>query len=334
MSKQLPIRCCSVVAAALLLLFGSLVGVCSGGGRKSEGTPPQPAAASAAAKSATEQAMDGADVSSANPGVYQQGKVGWYWYEEPVRQPEKEEPLPEEEKKEPDSTLVTVAGRTYEELWNMYPDDFQNLMNRTLKLAVQHPTEENVARYLVMQDIARRKSMAFASVVGYVGQKYPQFSNADTHPVISPGRHALARLVHSEITQVIEEASEDFALIMFTRRGCRFCDVQAEILRFFISSFNWKVRTVDIAERPDLALRFGIEQTPTIILVHRGSRDYMPISVGVVSLGEMNERIYRAIRLMRGETSPQQWYLHDFEKSTGNDPLTLISARRNTKVQP
>ena len=325
MSKQLPILCCSVIAAVLLL-----AGVCSGECRECKGTPSQPTAASAAAENPPEEAMDRADASS----VYQQGKVGWYWYRESGRQPEKEEPLPEEEEEQPDAAIMTVAGHTYEELWNMYPDDFQNLMNRTLKVAVQRPTEENVARYLVMQDIARRKSMAFASVVGYVGQKYPQFSNADTHPVISPGRHALARLVHSEVTQVIEEASEDFALIMFTRRGCRFCDVQAGILKFFTSSFNWKVKTVDISERPDLAARFGIEQTPTIILVHRGSQDYMPISIGVVSLGEMNERIYRAIRLMRGETSPQQWYLHDFEKSTGNDPLTLISARKNTEVQP
>ncbi|MFH1675355.1 MAG: conjugal transfer protein TraF [Pseudomonadota bacterium] len=247
---------------------------------------------------------------------YVEGKTGWYWYK--TESEEKEEP-------ETDKPELAVNGHSYEKLWNMYPDDFQEMLDRTMKIAVQSPTEENVVNYLVMQDIARRKSVAFANVVGYVGQKHPQFSNADTHPVITPGRTALAGLKHDEITRTIEESSDEFALLMFTQEGCKFCDVQKSILKFFTSSHDWTVRPIDIDRHPDLASRFGIEQTPAIILIRKDSEDYMPISVGVISLNQLNTRIYRSIKLLRGDVTPEQWHMYDFEKDTGSDPLRFIS---------
>ena len=250
---------------------------------------------------------------------YDERKKGWYWYE---AQPELEKEEPEADKPE-----LAVADRSYEELWSMHPDDFQDMLKKTMKIAVQFPTEENVIKYLVMQDIARRKSTAFANVVGYVGQKYPRFSNADVHPVITPGRTALAELKHGEIKQTIEESSKEFALIMFTQKGCKFCDVQKSILKFFTASYDWTVRLIDIDAHPKLSSRFGIEQTPSIILVHKNSQDYMPVSVGVISLRELNARIYRSIKFLRGEMTPQQWFIYEFEKNAGSDPLKFITLK-------
>jgi len=202
------------------------------------------------------------------------------------------------------------------------------MLKKTMKVAVQFPTEENVLKYLVMQDIARRKSTAFASVVGYVGQKYPRFSNEDVHPVIAPGRTALAELKQGEIRQTIEESSNEFALIMFTQKGCRFCDVQKSILKFFTASYDWTVRLIDTDSHPDLSSRFGIEQTPSIILVHKSSKDHMPISVGVISLRELNARVYRSIKFLRGEVTPEQWFIYEFEKNAGSDPLKPVTLTR------
>ena len=252
---------------------------------------------------------------------YDQRKKGWYWYE---TQPK----LEKEEEAEADKTELAVTERSYEELWNMHPDDFQDMLKKTMKIAVQYPTEENVLKYLAMQDIARRKSAAFASVVGYVGQKYPRFSNADVHPVIAPGRTALAELKEGEIKQTIDESSNEFALVVFTRKGCKFCEVQKSILKFFTASYDWTVRFIDTDGQPGLSSRFGIEQTPSIILVHKTSQDYMPISVGVVSLRELNTRIYRSIKLLRGEVTPEQWFIYEFEKNAGSDPLKFLSLTR------
>jgi conjugal transfer pilus assembly protein TraF len=266
-------------------------------------------------------ALDAASIQAEVGPNYDDRKRGWYWYE---AQPEPEN----EEEPKTDRPVLSVTDRPYEELWNMHPDEFQDMLKKTMKIAVQFPTEENVLKYLVMQDIARRKSTAFASVVGYVGQKYPRFSNEDVHPVIAPGRTALAELKQGEIKQTIEESSNEFALIMFTQKGCKFCDVQQSILRFFTASYDWTVRLIDTDSHPDVSSRFGIEQTPSIILVHKSSQDHMPISVGVISLRELNARVYRSIKFLRGEVTPEQWFIYEFEKNAGGDPLKPVTLTR------
>jgi conjugal transfer pilus assembly protein TraF len=248
---------------------------------------------------------------------YDQRKRGWYWYETQVELQDEEEP----EAERPELT-------SYEDMWNMHPDKFQDELKERMKIAVQFPTEENVLTYLVMQDIARRKSAAFANVVGYVGQKYPMFSNADVHPVIPPGRTALSELKQGEVRQAISESSDEFALIMFTQKGCKFCDVQKSILKFFTTSYGWQVRFIDINLQPGLSARFGVEQTPSIILVQKNSQDYMPISVGVISLRELNARVYRSIKFLRGQMTPEQWFIYEFEKNAGSDPLKFLTLTR------
>ena len=66
-----------------------------------------------------------------------------------------------------------VPEYSYDQLWKMHPDDFQEYLNQVTKFAVQFPTEKNVTQYLKIQDVARRKSVAFAAVVDFIGQKNP-----------------------------------------------------------------------------------------------------------------------------------------------------------------
>ena len=106
-----------------------------------------------------------------------------------------------------------------------------------------------------------------------------------------------------------------------------FCDVQKSILKFFTTTHSWQVRFIDINRQPGLSARFGVEQTPSIILVQKKSQDYMPISVGVISLRELNARIYRSIKFLRGQMTPEQWFIYEFEKNAGSDPLKFITLR-------
>ena len=78
---------------------------------------------------------------------------------------------------------------------------------------------------------------------------------------------------------------------------------------------------VDIHENPNMAARFSVQMTPTIILVDRKSGRYMPVSVGVISMSELSLKLYRTIRYLRGKITPQQWFMHDFERGKSNDTL-------------
>jgi len=246
---------------------------------------------------------------------YEGRKQGWYWYE---KEPEKAE-KPKEKPKVAKHVLPSLKDYTMKQLWNMYPDDFQALLNSFMKKAVQNPTEENVMEYLTMQDIARRKALAYASVQSYVIQTHPELSNKVLYPVTTPGRAARTRLIRQEQEQTIRSARQDFALIMFSREGCEYCKAQAAILNYFMNKYQWPVRQLDIEDNPYMAARFNVRITPSIILVQRKSGKAMPVSAGVISLTELEVKLYRTIRYLKGEITPEQWFMHDFERGTVND---------------
>ncbi len=247
---------------------------------------------------------------------YQGRKQGWYWYQkEPVKAKREKPKLPTKRK------LPSLSDYTMRQLWNMYPDDFQNLLNAFMKKAVQHPTEKSVLDYLTIQDIARRKSLAYASVMSYVVQKHPELTTKTVYPITAPGQTAVVSMRMREQDQTIRGGRDKFALIMFTRKGCDFCKAQESILAYFVNKYGWPVRMVDIQENPNMAARFSVQMTPTIILVDRKSGRYMPVSVGVISMSELSLKLYRTIRYLRGKITPQQWFMHDFERGKSNDTL-------------
>jgi conjugal transfer pilus assembly protein TraF len=251
------------------------------------------------------------------PAYYDDRQHGWYWYEKDSRPEEKENRLPE-----------------IEVLWNMHPDQFQALMDRVTKTAVQSPTEENVLNYIKMLDVTRRKSVAFSSVVALVGQKNPEFAgNENSYPVTAPGQRALYQQRENEINQTIAGNLDEFAIIMFTDEACGFCDSQSDILEYFNNMFAWQIRKIDIDQNPAMASKFQVEITPTLILVHRESGDFMPLSSGVISMADLKYRVYRSIRYMKGEADPQQWLMHEYQRNRGGDPLQHLNVSQTGPVQ-
>ena len=265
----------------------------------------------------------------ASKSFYSDRKRGWFWYE---RQPEKPEKSEKIVKKQVKRRLPSLSDYTYEQLWNMYPDDFQALLNSFMKKAVQNPTEANILDYLTMQDIARRKAAAYAAAFGFVTQTHPELTTSDVYPITAPGRASRTRLTLDEIDATIRASGQNFALIMFVKHGCRFCEAQKAILNYFIENYAWPARTINIEEEPNVAARFNITLVPTILLVHKDSSRYIPISVGVISLADLKTRLYRSIRYLRGEITPQQWFMHEFERGKSTDPLGRIS-RQNRAQQ-
>ncbi len=259
-----------------------------------------------------------------NNAFYEDKKHGWYWYEkEPGELEKKEIPKPDR--------IVNLKAYTYDDLWNMYPDDFQELVELVKKKAVQYPTKDNVKDFMFLQDIARRKALAFAGVFTYVAQDSHELTTKDVYPITKPGQRARVANIMQEKKSIIRASGEDFALIMFFSDGCSYCQAQLPILQYFIDNFKWPVRMVNIDENPGAAARFNVSIVPQMILVYKKTGDYMPISTGVISLSELKAKLYRSIRLMRGEITPQQWFLYEFEKNKSADPLKYVG--KNVQIQ-
>ena len=281
----------------------------------------RPSWAADSTQPAAAPAVEGPSAEHQPKPFYEDRKRGWYWYE---KEPQKSKTLAE---KRPQRRLPSLKDYTYEELWNMYPDDFQALLNKFMKKAVQHPTEQNIMDYLIMQDIARRKAAAFTAAFGFVTQTHPELTTSDVYPITTPGQASRTRSILSEVDSTIRASASDFALIMFVKPGCGFCDAQAAILKYFTENYHWPIRTIDIEQNPNAAARFNVTLVPTILVVAKHSGRYLPVSVGVVSLADLKKRLYRSIRYLRGEITPQQWFMYDFEKGKSTDPLGRITWR-------
>lgn len=270
-------------------------------------------------------------VAAENPAFYESAKEGWFWYHDQL--PEDPEKL-----KTSDATITREAGpKEYEtknpsmdkysikDIWNLHPDEFQGLLNGVQKKAVQTPNEKNVLEYLIMQDVARRKALAYANATKFVTQKYSdKFNINQVYPTTTPGVSARVQEQQKEISGTIIAARADHALLFFVAQGCGFCDKQTAILIPFAEKYGWQIKPVDIGRYSTLAARFNISTTPALVLIKNGTEESMPVAVGVVAQSELERKLYQAIRYLGGETDVDTFQTYDFQKGSALDPGAIL----------
>ena len=262
-------------------------------------------------------------------------KEGWWWYKDYVKEKKEEkkketEQAKEESRKETNPEIKPLTEYTFEELMKMHPDELSKIYDHYLKLAVQNPSEENVYNFYNIQDVVRKKALAFAKVSGYVWQKYPDLTTEKDVPIVGPGIVQTTKLTMNEIQSYIKSVNQDFGLIVFISPTCHYCETQLGILKY-AESDGVQIKTVDITKNPQAQVKFGITTTPTIILVDRTTGQYMPISAGVMSLEDIYIRIVRAMKLLRGE-SPEQYATYEYQKGGGLDVTTPPPLWKDKKV--
>ena len=259
---------------------------------------------------------------------YSDSKSGWWWYERP---PQEEEAEPEAKKPVPPKTEKAEKGKKerkypslkttpYEVIWNMDPEDYRETWEGFRSKAVRVPTEENVKEFWTVNEIARKKAAAFTSSSQYVWQKYPELTVSADEPTSSPGRMTRIATSTNERTSSLQKEKDNYALIVFNKPGCPFCAEEAKILKWFTQITGWTVKPVDISQNPAMARRFMVTITPSIIIVQRGTQEFMPVSAGVSSVDEIEEAAYRAIRALKGDTKPDNFDMYDFQKGGAFDP--------------
>ncbi len=204
---------------------------------------------------------------------------------------------------------------TYDELFDLHPDRFQVVIDERLKHAVHRPTEVNVLRFLEATDVAKKKSRLVANVAGYVAMQNPRLTGESRYPYSQPGRSAYIEKRNSEVQTTLEEFKDRYAIIAFNQMGCGYCQAQEEILAYFEHLNGWTVRRIDIAENPELATKFRVETTPTLLLVSRSTQKSQIVSSGVISLDQLTKRVYQLIRMMEDRADPKQFYQMDYQEA-------------------
>lgn len=293
------------------------------------------------AKETTEVGAPSSQSETSTPYYQGETKEGWWWYKDYQKSEKKEQEVKKEEggKVSPIPTPVQpfvpkpLRDYTYEELLYMHPDEFSKVYDYYLKKAVQKPTEESIYEFYNLQDVARKKALLFTHYSGYVWQKYPELSTERDIPIAGPGITKRKALIREELSRYSSRNAAEFGYIVFVQPGCGYCEAQLKILKY-AEADGIPVKVVDITRNPAVKERFGIEITPTIIVVDQKTGEYLPISAGVVTLDEIYTRTARAIRLLRGEDDPARYGIFDFQRGTSLDPLEPPPLWKQRKALP
>jgi conjugal transfer pilus assembly protein TraF len=250
---------------------------------------------------------------TAGASYYTDSGKGWWWYQKELDNGDKK---PEKVRSK---KLPALTDYSYDEIWNMHPDDFEKFAESLKRKAVQNPSEENVKDYYEVQEIARKKALAFTNVAQYVWQKYPELTTAKDYPIATPGNISRVNQIQNEKNRKLRDNREEFALIYFYKTDCGYCEQQQPIIDWFSNATGWQVKRINIAENPGLAGRFGVEVTPSMILIQKGNQNSFPVSSGLITAEEIEDKSYRAVRLLKGEITPEEFSLYDFQKGGGFD---------------
>ena len=234
-------------------------------------------------------------------------KRGFYWYEEP------KEEVKEKYKK---PTIPPVS-----QIMKMHPKDIEALLDEALDYAVYTQSEEDTKAYYVVYDAMRRKSSGFAGTAGYVLMKNPELNSGAAYATTNPSRNQAKKDEKTEIYDYLYKGKNDYALIMFTQKGCNACSIQRPMLQRYGQEFGWNIKEVDIADHPMAQAKYGINGTPITILVNREDMEkFLPIAIGVATDNELKANTYRGIRLLEGVIKPSQFYTRDRDIGKFFDP--------------
>lgn len=255
--------------------------------------------------------------------------------EEKKEEPPKESPKPKQEEKKVEPKTYEWESRkefkfsdfTPQQIWDMGPKEMGALIDAFKDQSVRTLSEQHVHDFYRMMDMGRRKAAGFANVQQVVVNKYPDVSMEHDASIIAPGQDAIKEVRQAEVNRKIADSRNEYGLVYFYRPDCPYCAVEEQTLRFFHDSRHFEIKPVNIRERPDLASRFNITITPSLILVQRGSEAYKPISYGVISLQELDYRVFSTIRLMEGQIVPEQYGVREYERGGAYDPLAPLKKK-------
>lgn len=250
-----------------------------------------------------------------------EARTGYWWYQPP----------PAETPDDPDA-LEKPRIPPMAELATWTPPKIRKLIEQQRDYAATVLTVDAVADFWRLQDFARRKARAFAGVTQIAMLQHPELNAKSANPMVGEARDQLSAQKDQVRRQYLRGRANEYALVMFSRSTCGYCRVQWPIVQRFQEEMGWQVTLMDVDRRPEVSQRFGVEITPTTMVIRRGSAQRMTIASGVEAYPNLAQMAYQAVRLLRGDIRPEQFLTgpgedDGFFDALANGPVSATDPR-------
>ena len=228
--------------------------------------------------------------------------LGWNFYCDPELEEEK---IIE---KETSKSKKPVEVKTY----TQQLEEVHKLQKEYKARMMLNPTVENILAYeMIKKDALDR--------VSYVTQltKRVQWQNANlnselTNPISTLGKRIWIEERNKNISQTMKDLNIKYGLIFFFRSTCPYCHRYAPILKEVSARYGVKVLAVSLdrkclKEFPNCRFDKGeattmkIEAVPTTLLFEKKSKSVQIIGTGLLSISELEERIFKLLKVKVGD---------------------------------
>lgn len=238
---------------------------------------------------------------------------GYWWYNPDTKEPEVDKPVI------PDTKALMA----------MAPTALEKLIERQMDYAVTVMTTEATRDYWRLIDVSRRRSVAFTALTNQVMLQNPELNVRSAYPISGPGRTAHVASKQKERDTRLQQERQNFALAMFWQSDCPYCHAQWGVLTRFAKTYGWQLVKLDIDQRLELVVKYGVELTPVTIIIQRDTDNWAPVAVGAEALPNIASNTYSQIRILRGEITPQQAYTAESDQGQFFDPLAAPDGRKD-----
>lgn len=272
---------------------------------------------------------------------------GWFFHEQEVT-PEEE---PKEPEVEPKKAAAAPEPKPLTQAW------FAKNLPLLKDKAIDSPTKDNIANYLVAQKLWMNSASNFALTATNVTMENPWLTDERFRPSTAFGTSYYDKRAKQTRSELVKRISETTGVWFFFSSTCEYCHVQSPVLRDLQDRLGIKVLAVSMDGKglPDFprfmtdqghAARYGVTAYPTMMLYH--DNKLYPFAEGLVTSEQLVDRlIYYAKE--NGWITKQDWnraqpvdynqnlspeFMRNISpKEAGNPALLLEKVRRQLMQQ-
>lgn len=179
--------------------------------------------------------------------------------------------------------------------------------------AVLQPTPEHVQTYLQMQKAVIDRQALFADVGQRTVWATPELDYSLRRPANPAGVQAWGIAYDEAKKDALRKLSGRYGLFFFFRSDCPYCKEFAPYIRNWSRERGFDVIAVtldggalpefpDPRYKPEVAKALGVDTVPAVFLADPQGRQAQPIAFGIVSLSELERRIFKLTQMEPGET--------------------------------
>lgn len=236
-------------------------------------------------------------------GFYRDKARGWFWREAidgpveapqpPLTPPPQTPPTPQKER----APLAPPAPERHSAAW------FRQHLPEIRDRALDEPSLEHVMAFYQSQKILMDKANRFAEVSRTVVMADPSLDETARRPLSPFGVHAAEEEARSATQSLLSGIARESALVFFFLSDCRFCALEAPLLKQLADLFGFRILPVSIDHKPlqgglfpdfrpddGQARRLQVVATPALFLIHP-KKGVAPIGQGLLSMDEMTSRL-------------------------------------------